>query len=176
MGIRTDTPINLVVGAGALTVGGTDVGATIGGSRFRVDREYLTPELDGALAPVAGTVRLTRETATLEVTLAEATLANLAAALPGASLASNASSEVLLAAVSNCIRESKHADVVLTVPRCLASGTANLTITLFNALPDAGIEIGFTDDEVASYTVTFRAYTDPATPTDPVWQIVRNLS
>ena len=178
MAITANTPINIVVGAGDLTYGGADLGATEGGARLRVEREYYTPDLDGARAEVMGTERLIRETATLEVTLAELTMLSLDYALPGADLVSDASSEILTAAIRACIPQSDHGDVVLTVPRCAADGTEELDIiiTLYNALAEPGLEIPFMDTEDSKYTVTFKAYLDAANITDPVWQIERQIA
>ena len=178
MGIRAETPVNIVLGAGNLTYGGVTVGATEGGSRLRIVREYFTPDLDGALADVMGTERLIRETATLEVTLAELTMTLLNMALPGAGLVSDASSEILTAALSMCIPQTDHGDVVLTVPRCAADGTETLDIvvTLENALAEPGLEIPFTDSEDSKYTVTFKAYVDASALTTPVWSIERETA
>jgi hypothetical protein len=83
-GITADTPKNIMLGAGtihkgfALTSGAWNfeeslIGATSGGSKFRIVPEFMDIEVDGALVKVKGLAVKIGETATLETNMVELT-------------------------------------------------------------------------------------------------------
>lgn len=71
MAITSQTPANLVVGAGDVLADGADFGATTGDNVFRIEQDIFTPELNGAPGALVGTHYKTREVAILEVTVPE---------------------------------------------------------------------------------------------------------
>lgn len=83
-GITTDTPKNIMLGAGTIHKGlaladgkwnfeESLIGATSGGSKFSIIPEYTNIEVDGALVKVKGLTVKTGETATMEVNFLEMT-------------------------------------------------------------------------------------------------------
>jgi hypothetical protein len=80
-GVTADTPQNLLLGAGAFYKGlkfvesdwtGTILGATSGGGKVSITPEYYTPDIDGAAVKVKGMTFKTGETASIEVSVIEA--------------------------------------------------------------------------------------------------------
>src|SRR4029079_3103309 len=65
-GITADTPVNLVVGAGALLRAHAYFGASIDNNLFAVDREMFTPDLNGIMADLMGTDYITRSVGRIE--------------------------------------------------------------------------------------------------------------
>lgn len=81
-GITTDTPSNIMLGAGTFYKGlthtggawnGTILGATSGGGKISIKGEFLDLDLDGALVKFKGQTIKVGGTATAEVSFAEVT-------------------------------------------------------------------------------------------------------
>lgn len=84
MGIVATTPNNLVIGAGDVTVDGTDVGATQGDNTFRIETNIFTPDdLNGIPGTLLGTHYKITEDAVLEASMPEVSAANMALVWPG---------------------------------------------------------------------------------------------
>jgi hypothetical protein len=163
----------MILGAGTLTVGGASVGATMEGNSFTVKQTKYEPKFDGVKGKGAkGAVWVLEEEVILEITLAEATFANLQAALPGATVASDASSQVMTYTGSR-IATSEFKDVVLTVTK---DGGLTLVITLKDALQSGDLALKFGDDKETGIKVTFKAYHDPATATASCYTIRNNIA
>lgn len=58
---------NILLGAGVVSIGGTDVALTRGGSHFTVEREFREINADGDRGPVKGRVVIDAARATLEL-------------------------------------------------------------------------------------------------------------
>lgn len=69
----------------SLTVGGTEVGATITPPKVTVEATQYAPDFQGAGGPISGAVFNTKIKATVEFTVNEITAAKLAWSLPGSS-------------------------------------------------------------------------------------------
>lgn len=85
-GVTTETPKNILLGAGTFHKGlsfngnkweGTCIGATSGGGKVSIEGEYLDIELDGALVLVKGLTVKQGGKASMEVSLAELTGDNI---------------------------------------------------------------------------------------------------
>ena len=170
MGISATTPINLLFGAGDLTVGGIDVGATKEGTVFRVEQEVYWPDLNCAKGPVTGTGYKIREVAYLQVNLVEMTMENVALAIPCAAASSTVgaphASTIISGGIPGCIATTCYNDVVWTGATCEPK---TLRITLKDAISSENMEITFQCDEEASFTLTFMATYDPGNVTVRPW-------
>lgn len=87
-GISTDTPKDILLGAGTFhkglkfdsstkTWGGTCIGATSGGGKVAIEGEYLDIELDGAMVLVKGLTVKQGGKASMEVNIAEINGSNI---------------------------------------------------------------------------------------------------
>jgi hypothetical protein len=91
----TIDPTALFFGAPAsLTVGGTEVGATITPPKVTVEETQYAPDFQGAGGPVKGAVFVTKAKAQIEFDVNELTASKMAWALPGSTSSSGAGSAV----------------------------------------------------------------------------------
>ena len=168
-GITATTPNRLLFGAGALSVGGTSVGATTGESSFSVERDYYFPQLNGAGGKVAGTGWIVQETAKLKVTVSEFTMRNIANSLPGLNWSSTASSETTLASSVGCIAASEYKTVIWTGQDCDGD---DVTLTLNNAIMTENLEVAFSDENEANFGLAFEATFGTDDPDARPWSLV----
>jgi len=156
MSVSSTTVSRLVFGAGTVTVGGTDLGATDEGVVFRIEQEVYEPHFNGVYGPLKGSLHRTRLVAFLEVTVQEFKTATLAIAIPGltSTTAGDSSSEELSDGVIACIASAQYQTVIWTGEDC--DGDA-IVITLSNAISTENMEVTFQDTEEAKIHLTFMA-------------------
>lgn len=153
MGVTADTPVNIVVGAGDVSFGGQDVGATMADNVFRVVREYFVPDLNGVPGPLQGTDYLVTETAELEVTIAEMSAANLAVMLPNIEDTPSGADDRFWSTGVRRIASDQYLDAALTVP-----GLDNISFvyTVKRAIANSNAEFTAGDSAVLSPRITFQ--------------------
>jgi len=163
MAVSSTTVSRLVFGAGTVTVGGTDLGATDGGTVFRIEQEVYEPHFDGIYGPMKGSLHRTRLVAYLETTVQEFKTDTLAIAIPGltSTPAAGGTSEELSDGVIACIAAAEYQDVIWTGEDC--DGDA-IVITLEDAICTENMEVTFQDTEEAKIRLTFMATYDPSDP------------
>ena len=86
-GITSDTPVNLVVGAGVVLREHAYFGASVDNNMFAVERTMFTPELNGIMGDLKGTDYINRSVGRIEATIPEVSAAVIQAGIPGASYA-----------------------------------------------------------------------------------------
>lgn len=117
-GITTDTPTNLVVGAGVLLRNHAYLGATIDNNRFAVERTMFTPELNGIMWDLQGTDYIDRSVGMIEATVPEVSATVIAAGIPGAVVDTSAPGMTVISdATARRIPDSAYADWELDVDR-----------------------------------------------------------
>jgi hypothetical protein len=117
-GITTDTPVNLVVGAGVLLKDHAYVGATIDNNMFAVERTLFTPELNGSMYDLMGTDYITKSRPRLEATVPEVGEAVFGSSLPGTEVDnSTPGMTVLQETGERRIPDSDYHEYELDVPR-----------------------------------------------------------
>lgn len=162
MGVTSTTVDRLVFGAGTVTVGGTDLGATDEGVVFRIEQEIYEPHFNGVYGPMKGSLHRTRLVAFLEVTVQEFKTATLSIAIPGLTSTPPGShaeaSEELSEGVIACIADAEYAEVIWTGADC--QGDA-IVITLENAICIENLEVTFQDTEEAKMRLVFMSTYDP---------------
>ena len=163
MAVSTTTVSRLVFGAGDVSVGGIDLGATDEGVVFRIEQEVYEPHFNGVYGPMKGSLHRTRLVAYLEVTVQEFKTDTLAIAIPGltSTQLGGGTSEELSGGTIACIAAGEYQSVIWTGEDC--DGDA-ITITLENAICTENMEVTFQDTEEAKIRLTFMATYDPAQP------------
>lgn len=153
MGVTADTPVNIVVGAGDVSIDGQDVGATMADNVFRVVRTYFVPELNGTPGPLEGTDYLVSETAELEVTIAEMSTANLASILPNTDDTPSGADDRIWSTGTRRIASDQYKTVALTVP-----GLDNMSYvyTVKRAIANSNAEFTAGNAAVLSPRITFQ--------------------
>lgn len=117
-GITTDTPVNLVVGAGVLLKDHAYLGATVDNNMFAVERTLFTPELNGSQYDLQGTDYITKSRPRLEATVPEVGESVFSAALPGTEVdESTPGMAILQETGERRIPDSDYHDYELDVPR-----------------------------------------------------------
>ncbi len=173
MTVTSSTPDRLVFAAGALTVGGVPLGATMEGNVVRWEMDVNSPHFHGVRGPLKRGEFMSRFVPYLETTVAELIGANFAYAIAGASSASNASSEVVSGFVPGCFDATDYHDVVLTVTKC--SGLTQV-ITVKDALVVEAGEVTYHDEgEPARLRLVFRGSYSYGNPTIAPLTIVNHI-
>lgn len=117
-GITSDTPVNLVVGAGVLIREHAYVGASTDNNRFAVERTLFTPELNGIMWDLQGTDYIDRSIGMIESTIPEVSAAVLAAGIPGAATDTATPGQTIISdSTSRRIPDAAYADWELDVER-----------------------------------------------------------
>lgn len=161
--ITSDTPTNLVIGAGDFYRNQVGMGATMGDNTYRIARELFTPELNGAPGKLLGTDYVKSSNGQMEVTLAEVSAATLALAWPGSRSASGtefgATGTVIDEDGSRRIADSAYADLELQVPR---QGGGEFQFELDDAIHTANLEGTLGDAAAFGMKISAESRWDPA--------------
>lgn len=83
MPVTSDTPTNIVVGAGEVYRNQDPLGASTDNNVFRIDREIFTPPLNGLKGFLMGTDYIIRSEGILETSIPEISATVMAAGWPG---------------------------------------------------------------------------------------------
>ena len=185
-GVSTDTPKNIVFGAGtihknlAYTPGeqgaagtwnfdASIVGATSGGSKFTIQPEITTVEADGALVKVKGLDVKTGETATMEINFLELTKDIIKAAVIGTDGTSDDNTYDLIESKAS-IAAGDYWTNVAFVGKTLEG--KSIIVILDNALCTSGLELEGKNKEAGIGKYTFESYAELDSDLDTLpWHI-----
>lgn len=158
------TADKILLGYGTVTIGGTPVGLTRGGSAFMVEREIREIPADGDRGPVVGRVVIDREVAKLTVNALEMfTAADMVKYYPAMVNATGTLTSTLAIAAGD------YNDVVWTGKT--KDGKA-VTVTVENAINMGNLEWTFEDKNEVVPALEFTAAYDEATRDTPPWNVV----
>jgi hypothetical protein len=150
MGITADTPTNLVVGAGEILLDHANIGATVEGNVFRVEREI------GLL----GTDYITRSEGVLEASVPEFNANVLLKAWPGSQTTGVvAGMEIIDEDETRRLPTSAYHDWELQVER-LNGGEFQFEVD--DAIQVGNLEVELTDDGLAAPRLELHSRWDPA--------------
>jgi len=167
-GITSDTPVNLVVGAGVLIHNHAYFGASIDNNLFAVDRTMFTPELNGIMSDLKGTDYITRSVGRIESTVPEVGSTVIAAGIPGATVTPTAGQVLIEEATSRRIPDSAYADWELDVGR-LNGGQFQFEVR--DAINTAPFEGELQDDGLFAPRYVLAGRIDPTALTASPWAI-----
>lgn len=172
-GYTKNTPKSYVIDAGAVYANlaynktsskweGDPMGATSGGNKLTITREFREVEVDGVKSRAKGLKILQSQNADLEINVKELTAENIARAL-GATITqgdeTNAPAGYKIITTGGAVKLTdylKNIAVVGTV-----SGTNDpIIVILDNALCTSGLELELKDDDEAVVTMKFEAHAD----------------
>ena len=167
-GVSTNTPKNIVFGAGTIhknlaytgsawNFDASIVGATSGGSKFTIQPEITTVEADGALVKVKGLDVKTGETATMEINFLELTKDIIKSAVIGADGTSSDTTYDLIESKAD-IAEGDYWENVAFVGKTLEG--KNIIVILDNALCTSGLELEGKNKEAGIGKYTFESYAE----------------
>lgn len=160
MGITADTPTNLVVGAGEILLDHANIGATVEGNVFRVEREIFTPDLNGAKGGLLGTDYITRSEGVLEASVPEFNANVLLKAWPGSQTTGVVGGmEVIDEDETRRLPTSAYHDWELQVER-LNGGEFQFEVD--DAIQVGNLEVELTDDGLAAPRLELHSRWDPA--------------
>lgn len=167
-GITSDTPVNLVVGAGVLLRNHAYLGASIDNNMFAVDREIFTPDLNGIMADLMGTDYIIRSVGRIEATIPEVGAGVIAAGIPGVTVTPSAGQTLIEEAADRRIPESAYADWELDVPR-LNGGQFQFEVD--NAINTNSFEGELQDDGLFAPRYSLAGRIDPDNLSASSWRI-----
>lgn len=161
------TADKIMLGVGTVSVGGTAIGLTRGGSAFLVETEYREISADGDFGPVEGRIVIDRQVAKLTVNALELfTAANMTKYYPATSNTSGATEDTFTGTLS--IVAGDFNDVVWTGK---TKDGKSVVITIENALNMGNLEWTLEDkNEVVPSLEFTAAYSEAARTTVP-WNV-----
>lgn len=156
----------IMLGLGTITVGGTAIGMTRGGSVFTVEREFRDIVADGDFGPVKGRKVLDREVAKLTVNALELfTAANMTKYYPATTVTTSTTSDTFTGSLK--IVSGDHADVVFTGSTLDGK---DVTITVKDAINTGNLEWTFEDKNEVVPSLEYTAHY--TTNTTAPWTVV----
>jgi hypothetical protein len=158
LSVTTDTPTNLVVGAGEAYIDNDDVGATTDANVFRIERELFTPDLNGVKGALLGTDYITRSEGILEMSVPEFGETILEAAWPG-SAASGSGTVTIDEDNTRRIPTTAYHDYELQIERL---GGGEFQFEVDSAINLANTEATLSDDALAAPRLELHSRWDPA--------------
>lgn len=169
-GVSTDTPKNILFGAGTIHKGlkydattkkwnyeDSIIGATSGGSKISIVPEFTDVEADGALVLVKGLKVKTGETASMEINLLELTEEIIKNAVIGKMGVSEDATYNLIESKAD-LEEGDYFDNIAFVGKKLDG--KNIIVILDNALCTSGLEAEGKNKEGAVGKYTFECHAD----------------
>jgi hypothetical protein len=138
------TTANVLVGSAAITIDAAPVGYTVDGADLSIRTEFANIKVEENIGTIIR--KITDQEVEVTLKLAEGTLANLASAIPGSSLA----------VATLTIGGGALADIELVLVGEAPSGGTR-TITLPHANPVGEVGIPFKKGEISVVPVTFAA-------------------
>ena len=159
MPITSDTPTNLIVGAGEVYRNQQTRGASVDDNVFRIERELFVPPLNGTKGAILDTDYITRSEGFLECTLPEVSSSTLADGWPGSSSTTAGEVTTIDEDDARRIPSSSYADWELQVERL---GGGEFQFECDNAIQTGNFEGTLTDDGLFAPRYTFASRWDPA--------------
>jgi len=158
MPVTTDTPTNLVVGAGEVYRNQDSLGASVDDNAYRIERELFTPDLNGLKGMLLGTDYIIRSEGVLETSFPEVSTTVLAAGFPGSTVVTGPPA-VIDEDNTRRIPTTDYADWELQVERL---GGGEFQFEVDNAINTGNYEGTMTDDGLFAPRYVLRSRWDPA--------------
>jgi hypothetical protein len=156
--ITSDTPTNLIIGAGEYYLDNASVGATTDDNEYRIERELFTPELNGAKGALVGTDYITRSEGVLAVSVPEFNATILLAMWPG-STATGGDPNTIDEDNTRRIPTTDYHDHELQIERL---GGGEFQFEVDDALHTGNLEATLGDDSLTAPRIEARSRWDPA--------------
>lgn len=178
-GITTNTYKKFIIDSGAVYknygLGGeTLLGATRGGSTFRIEQEIRTMEVDGAKGDVKGDKRIIKVRPVLEVNFIEISTDLIKLALPGADSADYPATQGkthdrIYRALD--LATSDYIDNIAIVGECTGSSTNAIVCGINNVLANGNFEMAFAENDESVLKLTFTGHFVPTDLDTEPWFI-----
>lgn len=159
MAVNADTPTNLIAGAGEVYRDQISLGASSGPNTFRIERELITPDLNGIKGVLIGTHYVRRSEGVLETGFAEVSETVVAAGWPGSSSSTSGEATTIEEDNTRRIPTTAYGDWEVQLERL---GGGEIQFEVDNALQTENYEGDFSDDGFFIPRVTLRSTWDPA--------------
>lgn len=182
-GLRTESVDHLIVDAGAVYVNldETDerlLGATRGGSTFRIEQDVREIEVDGSPGPLKGARRVVEVRPQLTTNLLEMTMENLLMAIPGAEATPIPDAT---ATTGHSIRRRRNIRGIDYIKNIGIVGTKQgsgepVILKIYNAMQDDNFELGTEDKDESVLELTFTGHFDPGDMSVEPWEIIYPLN
>lgn len=158
MPVTSDTPTNIVAGAGEVYKDQDPLGASMDNNVFRIERELISPELNGIKGSLLGTDYVRRSEGILETSVAEVGEDALASSWPGSS-SSGSGTVTIDEDDTRRIPLTAYADYELQLERL---GGGEFQFEVDNAIHRGNLESEFADDGFYRTRLVLHSTWDPA--------------
>jgi hypothetical protein len=159
MPVTADTPTNIVAGAGEIYKNQDSFGASRDANVFRIERELITPEINGLKGMLVGTDYVRRSEGILETTILEVSTASLPSTWPGSSSATVGDTTTIDEDETRRIPTAAYADWELQLERL---GGGEFQFEVDNAIHVGNFESEFADDGFFGTRLELHSRWDPA--------------
>lgn len=169
VGVTSDTPANLVVGAGLVLRNHAIFGASVDSNLFAVEREIFTPPLNGLMGDLMDTDYIIRSVGRIETTIPEVGAAVIAAGIPGAEVDTTTPGMTIISdAEVRRIPTAAYADWELDVDRV---NGGQFQFEVDNAINTGSFEGELQDDGLFAPRYILAGRRDAADPDASPWRI-----
>jgi hypothetical protein len=169
IGVTSDTPANLTIGAGILLREHAVFGATTGDNLFAVERTMFVPPLNGLMGDLKGTDYIQRSVGRIEASIPEVGPNVIGYGIPGSVVdTSTPGQTVVTDATSRRLADSAYADWELHVDR--ANG-GQFQFEVYNAINTGNFEGNLQDTGLFAPRYVLAGRLDAGALTDPAWKI-----
>jgi hypothetical protein len=176
-GLNTNTFSRFIIDAGKVYKnygedGELALGATRGGSSWKVETEQREMEVDGVIHPIKGSKRIVGVKATLTLNMVEITDDLLLLAFPGASAQDYGDPKTHDdIRITGDVDTDDYCTNITLVGNTTVSSSGYVMIMLDNALADGNLELSFADKDEAVPSITFTAHALSTAPDTCPWGI-----
>jgi len=168
-GITADTPVNLVVGAGAILRDHAFLGATVDNNLFAVERTLFTPDLNGVMYALQGTDYISTSQPRIEATVPEVGQAVFGSSLPGTDVDTSTPGMAVISDTGDRrIPDADYHDYELDVPR-LNGGQFQFEVD--NAINTGNFEGELQDDGLFAPRLVLAGRATASAPDTSPWRI-----
>jgi len=157
--VLSDTPTNIVAGAGEVYRNQQSFGASRDANVFRIEREIIVPEINGLKGNLTGTHYVRRSEGILETTILEVSAASLPSTWPGSSSATSGEVTTIDEDDTRRLPTSSYADWELQLERL---GGGEFQMEVDNAIHMGNFESEFADNGFFGTRLELHSNWDPA--------------
>jgi len=159
LGATSDTPTNIVAGAGEVYRNQVTFGASTAANVFRIERELIAPDINGLKGMLIGTDYVRRSEGILETTVLEVSTASLPSMWPGSTSATVTTVTTIDEDDTRRIPLTAYADWELQLERL---GGGEFQFETDNAIHIGNFESEFADDGFFGTRLELHSRWDPA--------------
>lgn len=169
VGVTSDTPANLTIGAGLVLRNHGIFGSSVDNNLFAVERTMFTPVLNGLMGDLMGTDYITRSVGRIETTIPEVGTGVIGAGIPGSNTDTTTPGMAIVSdATTRRLADAAYADWELDVDR---KNGGQFQFEVDNAINTGNFEGELQDAGLFAPRYILAGRRDAASPNTSPWRI-----